>query len=929
MGKVTHYIKDVSGNLRTLQLKTYHVPSSKHRIIATSEVLRQYEGESFSEDSDGLTLSGINNNQFRRAIFALRNKSSSLLVSITHHYGKNTTYFVSDPESRTDHHLKDVCEEKVEKLMDKFHKDEDKLNNSVFNVLDLSSINISTVSNDNINLAPAEKELLRWHCRLAHISFAKVQHLMRAGSLANTEATRRLHRVTCNLPPVKCSACLFAKQRTRSSPGTKHSTVKDKVGALRNNDLHPGQKVSLDHFVCSTNGRLFSSRGKTAEKNTYSGGALFVDHASSYIHPEFQTVLSSHATIIAKTSFEGMCRDHGVIPQKYLTDNATAFTSKEYTAHLNEFRQVNRFAGVGAHHHNGIAERSIQTIMSITRAMMLHAAIHWPDMADTRLWPMAVTQACFIWNHMPDLSTGLSPTDIFTKIRWPTSKFHDTHVWGCPVYVLDKRIADGKKIPKWKPRSHRSVNLGVAPSYASSIPLCLNPETGSITPQFHVVFDDWFATIASDPADMPDFHSEEWQKLFGDSSFQYLLDPADVSNMQDLSTELENSIDSANADQARNRVMEAAERLCPPTLTDPAPSSSSWREKGETSTISNKPPSTPITHPRFTEPSKNIERNFRQHSSSDTLLKDNIKPVSVIPSNELLDESNDLSNLCPINQPTNVPHPTPTSKPLVNPSLSTNANPSRCSNRRTKQTQHYYTVNLAPASHFNHLFNAIECPYLPKVDISNAFVQEKLVNVCLKGEEIMHSILAAKKKSDPDLFTFDEAMASEDRELWIASAEKEITELEAHGVWTEVPLHSVKGQVIPSTWVFRVKRGSDGTIKRRKGRICLRRDLMRGITDTYSPVVAFPTVRLFLIVSIILKWTTCSIDFSNAFVQAKRVDNVYMKVPRGFRTIKPGHVLKLIRSLYGAKDAPKLWFELLSKALRSEGFTQSKIDLCL
>eukprot|EP00979_Chaetoceros_neogracilis_P007261 scaffold1521_cov271-Chaetoceros_neogracile.AAC.69 len=330
MGKVTHYIKDVDGNLRTLQLKTYHVPSSKHRIIATSEVLRQYEGETFSEDNNGLTLSGMINNKFRRPIFAPCNKSSSLLVSITHHYGKNTTYFDPDPESRTHQHRMDVSEEEDNKVIAKFHKI---FKNGIY-FLDLSSINISTVSNDNINLAPAEKELLRWHCRLAHISFAKVQHLMRAGSLANTEATRRLHCVACNLPPVKCSACLFAKQRTRSSPGTKHSTVKDKVGALRNNDLHPGQKVSLDHFVCSTNGRLFSSRGKTAEKNTYSGGALFVDHASSYIHPEFQTVLSSHATIIAKTSFEGMCRDHGVIPQKNLTDNATAFTLRNASARV-------------------------------------------------------------------------------------------------------------------------------------------------------------------------------------------------------------------------------------------------------------------------------------------------------------------------------------------------------------------------------------------------------------------------------------------------------------------------------------------------------------------------------------------------------------------------------------------------------------------
>ena len=57
-----------------------------------------------------------------------------------------------------------------------------------------------------------------------------------------------------------------------------------------------------------------------------------------------------------------------------------------------EFKQTNKFAGVGAHHHNGIAEQSIQTIMS--RAILIHAAIHWPDMADTMLWLIAVQQAC-------------------------------------------------------------------------------------------------------------------------------------------------------------------------------------------------------------------------------------------------------------------------------------------------------------------------------------------------------------------------------------------------------------------------------------------------------------------------------------------------------------------------------------------------------
>jgi hypothetical protein len=90
---------------------------------------------------------------------------------------------------------------------------------------------------------------------------------------------------------------------------------------------------------------------------------------------------------------------------------------------------------------------------------------------------------------MPDPGTGLSPSDIFTRTQYALDKFHDLHVWGCPAYVLDKTIADGKKLPRWKPRSsHSMVYLGHADKYyASSVPLILNLQTGSITPQFHVV----------------------------------------------------------------------------------------------------------------------------------------------------------------------------------------------------------------------------------------------------------------------------------------------------------------------------------------------------------------------------------------------------------------------------------------------------------
>ena len=164
------------------------------------------------------------------------------------------------------------------------------------------------------------------------------------------------------------------------------------------------------------------------------------------------------------------------------------------------------------------------------------------------------------------------------------------------------------------------------------------------------------------------------------------------------------------------------------------------------------------------------------------------------------------------------------------------------------------------------------------------------------------------RKSDPDTLTFDEAMRDEHREQWIEAAIKELRELESHNSWIEVPTEEAKGEkIVPVTWVFKIKRAPDGRVKRFKARFCVRGDLMRGITDTYSPVVAFSTVRLFLIMSILLSWDTSSIDFSNAFIQTMRSKPVFIQVPRGCR-----HLL----DFYGGKyffgccvDAAQLYFD--------------------
>ena len=191
---------------------------------------------------------------------------------------------------------------------------------------------------------------------------------------------------------------------------------------------------------------------------------------------------------------------------------------------------------------------------------------------------------------------------------------------------------------------------------------------------------------------------------------------------------------------------------------------------------------------------------------------------------------------------------------------------------------------------------------------------------------------AACKTRDPDTYSWEEAMASPYREQFLESAEIEVTELTEHETWFEDLISNATTRIVPSQWVFRIKRTADGEIKKFKGRLVLRGDLQEYDGETYSPVAAWSTVRLFHIMCMVLQWFTLTIDFSNAFVQSPLPDDepVWMKAPKGYKCSKgPAYCLKLTKSLYGHKVAPLLWYKHVTKAFEELGLKQSKFDPCL
>ena len=879
-GKVHWSFHDSSGKLRTLELPAYYVPKIRVRLLSTTSLLQTYSEETIKVEAHQLTMSGVEGDSTRSSIIALVNPDNNLPTSQAYRQP------------------------------------------AVLPAAECLNSTITAVNEANFNLSEPEKELFCWHYRLGHMSFQRIQFLMRSGVLTKSNNKRKLHQAACSLTQLpKCASCQYGKQHRRPAPGRTSTAVRDRVGALKDGHLVPGQQVSVDHFINSTKGRLFSSAGKTIDSELYVGGCLFNDHASGFVHVEFQTHLTTHETLMSKENFELMCRDHGVIPQSYLSDNAKCFTSKDFAERLSLFEQIVRFAGVGAHHHNGNAERSIQTIMSIARTMMLHSAIHWPDVADASLWPMAVQHAVFLHNHMPNQTTGIAPVDIFTKSRWQQHKFHDLHVWGCPVYVLDKTIADGRKLPRWKPRSTRCVNMGLSSKHASTVPIVLNPSTGYITAQFHVVFDDWFSTIASTIATLPDFNSPAWATLFGESSFQYPFDDEDEDNslLVDSPTAVDTSINQ-DTTQVMDSVAAAMDKAIPTTPLHVAPPPTSQFPINLPATSLQTPtrtplPSLPISSTRETQlDSADDSVNPASAERVDSIARTPTLPMTpqLLPFTESLEtprpptpsplktsslppasstrehvESSEPGIMSPTREPLTAPpaQPAPISKP---PSIPISYAPRRSGRQRQAPSRLGYDGNQGAGYYIEPsawIFAEFGLPSPP---------------------------LALKvSPSDPDTLTYDEAMSDTiNLDKWMAAAAAEIASLEKNETWTETETANAKSRILPGTWVFKRKRTPDGEISKYKARYCVRGDLEEGEPETFAPVVSWSSVRLFLILALTLNWDTSSIDFSNAFVQARLESPVWIHLPRGFHSILGNSTcLQLNKSLYGLSIAPRLWFE--------------------
>ncbi|KAI3818790.1 hypothetical protein L1987_12608 [Smallanthus sonchifolius] len=138
---------------------------------------------------------------------------------------------------------------------------------------------------------------------------------------------------------------------------------------------------------------------------------------------------------------------------------------------------------------------------------------------------------------------------------------------------------------------------------------------------------------------------------------------------------------------------------------------------------------------------------------------------------------------------------------------------------------------------------------------------------------------------------------------------------------------------IEAIWVFKCKMDDRHVIVKNKARLVVQGFYQQeglDYTEVYAPVARIEAIRLFLAYATYVGFKVYQLDVKSAFLYGKIHEEVYVTQPPGFEDPHNiNKVYKLDKTLYGLHQAPRAWYETLSRHLLSNGFNRGQIDSTL
>ena len=182
--------------------------------------------------------------------------------------------------------------------------------------------------------------------------------------------------------------------------------------------------------------------------------------------------------------------------------------------------------------------------------------------------------------------------------------------------------------------------------------------------------------------------------------------------------------------------------------------------------------------------------------------------------------------------------------------------------------------------------------------------------------------------------SYRQAMASDQTAEWKAAMDKEIDSLMKNETWVLTPLPEGES-VIGSRWVYTMKRDGAGNLTIHKARFVAQGFTQRfgeNVFETYSPVMKMTSFRLVMAIVAVLDLICKAMDVNTAFLYAPIDEVIFVEQPEGFRKVGPKGeklVCQMKRSLYGLKQSPRNWNQVIDAWLTDYGLIASSADPCV
>jgi hypothetical protein len=180
--------------------------------------------------------------------------------------------------------------------------------------------------------------------------------------------------------------------------------------------------------------------------------------------------------------------------------------------------------------------------------------------------------------------------------------------------------------------------------------------------------------------------------------------------------------------------------------------------------------------------------------------------------------------------------------------------------------------------------------------------------------------------------TYYEAINGPDGRKWEESIQQELQAMLSMNVFE--PCELPKGRkAIDTKWIFKLKFHPQEGTYRYKSRLVARGCFQKAGEDykpesIYAPVARAESMKLILSMAAEEGLHTAHSDIANAFLNAPLSETIFIKAPKGYKDSNCTH-LRLIRSIYGLRQSPYEFNQVLREKLLEFGLKQSKTETCV